>query len=188
MSLEQKAKEMYEKIVTGMLAKRSLILTGETTFETCNMIRAGILMHNCKSQAPITLLIDSYGGSCEAGSYLFDIIKVSKAPIIGLVNGKCHSTASIILQACHKRLSLPHSNFVIHVVSSNIAIPYDNRDFEERLKIQIDMGIRHGRSFVEIYHQRSGLPHKEIERMMLDGERYNIIFSAAEMLKMSLLD
>ena len=63
---------------------------------------------------PITILLNTPGGSWEDGMALYDIIKftTSKVYIVGL--GKVYSMGSVILQAGYQRLLMPNSLVMIH--------------------------------------------------------------------------
>lgn len=65
---------------------------------------------------PITLVINSEGGVVEPGLQLYDVIRLSKAPIttIGI---NCASMATILLVAGNERLAFPHSRFMLHLLS-----------------------------------------------------------------------
>ena len=68
---------------------------------------------------PIYLYIDSPGGDVTSGLALYDIIKLSRAPVI-TVAISCASMATIVLAAGHERLSLSHSRAMMHLPSGGV--------------------------------------------------------------------
>ena len=105
---------------------------------------------------PITLFIDSIGGEFSTGMALYDIIKLSKAPII-TVGINCASMGSIIFMAGNKRLVFPSSRFMLHlpsaVIQSEVSLDVKeleikskelNRVKEEVVDYYIDNGVTAG--------------------------------------------
>jgi len=67
---------------------------------------------------PITLIIDSPGGSVADGFMLYDVIKASRAPI-RTIGFNCASMATIILAAGGERVLMPHSTSMLHLPSTS---------------------------------------------------------------------
>ena len=63
---------------------------------------------------PIHLVIDSPGGEIGTGLALYDILKMSAAPIV-TIGASCASMATFILAAGNTRLALPHARFMLHL-------------------------------------------------------------------------
>ncbi len=61
------------------------------------------------------VLIDSEGGSINAGMLIYDVIQTSKAPIRTWCIGRAYSMAAVLL-ACgnHGRYILPHGEVLLH--------------------------------------------------------------------------
>lgn len=72
-----------------------------------------ILEHQDQGK-PITLILNSCGGSWEDGIGLYDIIKALKSPVTIIAIGKVYSMGSIILQAGVKRIMTKHTAIMIH--------------------------------------------------------------------------
>lgn len=60
---------------------------------------------------PIKLLIHSPGGSLDVLGVLYDLIRLSATPIIGINMGQAYSASAMILLACHKRYGLKIQQF-----------------------------------------------------------------------------
>ena len=67
---------------------------------------------------PITLVINSVGGVTDEGMMLYDVIKLSQAPIITL-GMNAASMATVLLAAGAERLAMPHSRFMLHLPSTS---------------------------------------------------------------------
>ena len=71
------------------------------------------------SHDPITLVIDSPGGSVTAGLNVYDMMKLVKSPVI-TVGRNCFSMAAILLAAGNKgkRYVFPHASVMLHLPTS----------------------------------------------------------------------
>lgn len=98
-------------------------------------------------RAPIKIIIDCQGGYLSVSETVANIIKLSKTPIIGIALGQVASGASVIYLACHKKLALPNTVFVLHKGScSGVSGTYDEivafaRDYEKQMESLIDFYI-----------------------------------------------
>ncbi len=89
---------------------------------------------------PIILFVDSPGGEVSTGMALYDIIKMSKAPII-TIGVNCASLATIILSAGDKKLMMPHGKIMMHLPSTVIQGDSDEVEIKtkELLKVKEDL-------------------------------------------------
>ena len=67
-----------------------------------------------KDRKPIKLMFFSYGGQIDINYSFIDLIQQSKTPVWGINMGQACSAACFIFIACHKRLTMPRSSFLIH--------------------------------------------------------------------------
>jgi len=87
--------------------KRVFPLVGEINKNTAEELRDNIVVSSLADpQKEIYLLIDSFGGELEPSLYTHDLIKSVPNPVVGIVNGRCHSAALVVYAACTKRLSI----------------------------------------------------------------------------------
>lgn len=63
---------------------------------------------------PIKIFFNSPGGNLDVAYTIYDTIRISKTPIIGINVGYCASAAAYIFIACHQRKMNKHSYFVFH--------------------------------------------------------------------------
>lgn len=71
-----------------------------------------------RAREPITIEINSVGGSSSSGFSIITAIQSSETPIIGYVTGNCMSMAIPILASCDYRVGSEYSKFMIHDVYS----------------------------------------------------------------------
>lgn len=71
------------------------------------------------ARKPIKIFFNSPGGALDVAYSLYDIIRVSKTPIIGINIGYCASAAAYIFIACHQRKMTKHGYFIFHQGSMN---------------------------------------------------------------------
>ena len=96
------------------------------------MIGDDILSMNVEDpKAPIHLVIDSPGGDVAAGMILYDIIRMSRAPIITIATN-CASMATVLMAAGRERVMFPHSRAMLHLPKG--AFEGDAETFEVRSK------------------------------------------------------
>ena len=113
-------------IEDAFLRDRKIFLVGEVNDESCNeLIKQLMFMESEDNTRPITLYINSPGGSVGSGLAVYDTIRLMKSPVRAVVTGIAASMGSIILLACEKenRYMLPSSKIMIHDCS------WGNRDF-----------------------------------------------------------
>lgn len=102
------------------LSKRMIWIDAEID-EYALDIEKKIIKWNCEDllldneqKVPIKIFFFSPGGLVSVMYSLYDTIKMSKTPIIGINCGQCYSAAAYTFLACHKRYTLPHSSFMFH--------------------------------------------------------------------------
>lgn len=98
---------------------------------------------------PIRLCINSIGGNLEIARVLVSIIEISETPIIGVAMGVVASAASMIFLACHRRLALANSTYLlhkgsIHGVSGNYEeVKRSMQDYEKTVNELVSFYITH---------------------------------------------
>lgn len=79
-----------------------------------------MVMDQMHPEKPITVFINSPGGSADSGFAMYDTLRFIRAPIYTVVNGLCASAAVLVQLAAKKenRFSLPESRFLLHQPST----------------------------------------------------------------------
>ena len=150
-------------IEDAFLRDRKIFLVGDVTDESCNeLIKQLMFMESADTDRPITLYINSPGGSVVSGLAVYDTIRLMKSPVVAVVTGVAASMGSIILLACEKenRLMLPSSKIMIHDCS------WGKRDMGGKKPLEIQEELNQLKSvnerLVAIIAERTGKTVEEI--------------------------
>ena len=100
---------------TANFEKRIVNVHGEINQSSAFEFALALQHLNIIGEEPITVLINSPGGSIDAGLLMYDAIQASPAPIKIIVLGVAYSMAAVLL-ACgqHGRYMLPNSKLMLH--------------------------------------------------------------------------
>lgn len=175
-----------EAVHDVLLKKRIIYLNNRVDDKEVLRISEDIIMLNAQDITPITLYLTSGGGGTEAGLAIYDVMRHSLAQVIGVVQQKAHSAASIILQGCHVRKALKHAQIIVH--NGSIVMDKEVDDFETNAEEEIrrvveTIGKR--REFMyAIYASRTGKGIEEIKILCRDKK----ILSADEAKVIGLID
>ena len=96
--------------------QRIIAIRGEITQESAFEFAQSVQYLNSVSETePVTVLVNSPGGSIDAGLLMYDVISSSPAPVRLLVMGMAYSMAAVIFASgSHGRYMLPHSKLMLH--------------------------------------------------------------------------
>lgn len=99
-----------------LTCSRIISLFGEVKDESVNELIQQIIAFNMESKEEITLLINSGGGSINAGLALCDVMQICEAPIRTIAIGTVASMAAVIFCSGTKgkREILPSAKVMIH--------------------------------------------------------------------------
>ena len=101
---------------TANLDKRILNVRGEISQESAFEFALALQHLNSVSETePVTVLINSPGGSIDAGLLMYDAIQASPAPVRMVVLGAAYSMAAVLFAAgLYGRYMLPNSKLMLH--------------------------------------------------------------------------
>lgn len=108
----------YEK---AMFESRTLLISGPVDDKMLKEATVRAMAMEAKDpKAPITVMINSPGGSADSGFAIYDMLRFVRPPVSTVVNGLCASAAILVLLATDKkrRFSLPESRFLLHQPST----------------------------------------------------------------------
>ena len=96
--------------------KRKLYIQDEITQATAFEFALAVEhLHKVSKSDPITVYINSPGGSIDAGLLMYDVIQTSPAPIRLIVLGAAYSMAAILFAGGrHGRYILPNRKLMLH--------------------------------------------------------------------------
>jgi ATP-dependent Clp endopeptidase proteolytic subunit ClpP len=167
------------QIFEALLTKRQILLQGEVDGDIQQKITRWILYLNALNDTPITLFIDSFGGSTELSLCICDAVVQSQAQVIGVVVADASSAGFRILQSCQRRLSYPRARLMFHAPSiANKRI--DSDDWAEDYKKIQEMHEEQ----LNVYAKRSKQPIKRLREWSKEEKR----FTADEAFKAGFLD
>jgi ATP-dependent Clp protease, protease subunit len=111
---------------------------------------------------PILLVINSPGGSVDAGFAIWDAIKMISSPVSTLVTGMAASMGSILMLAAPKgkRFATPNSRIMIHQPSLSGTIQGQATDLE----IQAREILKTKKMIIDIYIDATKKDYNSIEK------------------------
>lgn len=103
-------------IYSRLLKDRIIILNGEITDNTANVVVAQLLYLDSLDNSDISLYINSPGGSITAGMAIYDTMNLIKSDVSTICVGIAASMAAFILAVGKrgKRFILPNAEVMIH--------------------------------------------------------------------------
>ncbi|QUY42031.1 ATP-dependent Clp protease proteolytic subunit [Acaryochloris sp. 'Moss Beach'] len=173
--------ERWVDIYTRLSQERIIFLGQEVTDGLANQIVAFLLYLDSEDPSkPISIYINSPGGSVTAGLAIYDTMQHIKSEVATICVGLAASMGSFLLAAGSpgKRLALPHSRIMIHQPSGGA------RGQASDIEIEAKEIIRVRQQLNGIYSARTKQPLEKIEK---DMDR-DFFMSAHEALEYGLID
>jgi ATP-dependent Clp endopeptidase proteolytic subunit ClpP len=99
------------------LTDRLVLLNGAINAASIAKAIKEVMEFEAQSNDPIWLMIDSFGGSVDAGFILIDVIRSIQSPVHAIVTGKAYSMGAIITVYCPRRYIFPHATMMFHEAS-----------------------------------------------------------------------
>ncbi|GAA6020589.1 hypothetical protein JCM11491_000806 [Sporobolomyces phaffii] len=108
--------ERVSDVYSRLLQERIVFLNGPIDDALSSVVVAQLLFLEAESTAPISLYINSPGGSVTAGLAIYDTMQFITCPVHTIVVGQASSMASLILAGGEPghRSALAHSSIMIH--------------------------------------------------------------------------
>lgn len=155
------------------IGQRGIVVRGGITDRSAAQALARLQNLNDDSGEEITLLINSTGGDVGAALRLYNALKFSSAPVIGIAAGSCDSAAALILQGCARKLALKNASFTLKPIFLKADIyTLDNAPLREKyLQIQREVEV--------IFSMETHMSHEEVHGYMAEAP-HRKTFSAEE--------
>tara|TARA_R110002167_G_C12707228_1_gene655102 strand:- start:13167 stop:13724 length:558 start_codon:yes stop_codon:yes gene_type:complete len=99
------------------IAQRRIFLHGDVDEDTIAYATRGLLHMADMSDAPVTLMISSYGGNIDESFVLHDVMKAVACPIHTVALGFCMSAAPFLVAAGDVRMASANTDFMMHTAS-----------------------------------------------------------------------
>lgn len=175
-----KGERSYD-IYSRMLEDRIIFLSGEINDAMANTIVAQLIYLEGKDPSkPISLYINSPGGSVSAGLAIYDTMNYIKCEVHTICVGLAASMGAFLLSSGEKgkRFALPNSEIMIHQPLGGA------QGQASDIKIQAEHILKTKAKLNKILAENSG---KSVEQIEKDGDR-DFFMSAEEALEYGLID
>jgi len=183
MSDDKAKRSVDDRMEETLLKQRRVFLAKPVDMDSvAEAIRKIWYLEHEDAGKPILLVINSPGGSVDAGFALWDQIKMITSPVTTLVTGLAASMGSILSLVAEKgrRFATPNCRIMIHQPSIHGVIQGQATDLE----IQAKEILKTRDQIIDIYVQATG-KDREVIGKALDRDTW---MSADEALEFGLLD
>ncbi|NGX57459.1 MAG: ATP-dependent Clp protease proteolytic subunit 1 [Chlamydiae bacterium] len=160
---DNKKMALSDKIEQSLLDARRIFLSDEVSSKTADeVIRKLWYLELEEPGKPILLVINSPGGSIDAGFAIWDQVKLISSPVTTLVTGLAASMGSVLSLCAEpgKRLATPNARIMIHQPRVSGVIQGQATDLE----IQAKEMMKTREALIQVYMKASGKGHDEIDR------------------------
>ena len=178
---DERGVERTYDLVSRLLKDRIILLVEEiNTISATSIIAQLLFLESENPEAPITIYINSPGGSISDGLAIYDVMNKVKCPITTICIGMAASMGAFLLAAGAKgkRYALPHSEIMIHQPLGQ------TKGQATEILIHAEHIKKTRDTLNKILAERTGKTLEEIEK---DTERDNFM-SAEEALEYGLID
>jgi ATP-dependent Clp protease protease subunit len=150
-------------------ARRLFFSSGVGSDSATDTIRKLWYMDLVAPGEPITVIINSPGGSVDQGFAIWDQIQMMKSPICTVVTGMAASMGSVLALCAPKgrRFSTPNARFMIHQPSIHGGIQGPAAD----IAIHAEEIVKMREKLVDIYAKETGQERSVISRA-LDRDKW----------------
>ncbi|MFA6495024.1 MAG: ATP-dependent Clp protease proteolytic subunit [Candidatus Paceibacterota bacterium] len=161
-------KELKTEFDLDLFRKRILYLHGEITDQMAAEVGAAIVWLNALSSEPITIYVDSPGGKAGAGLDIVDAIKNSTAPVDAIIYRRANSMASVVTQACRRRMIMRGAEMLLHAIRVDRPLDVLEDDAERAKSLAEISGMQ--RRVEELFAARTGQDIDKIRQLIRVGE------------------
>ena len=179
---EEKPSHDEDRGLEKLLVESRTIIVGEEIGDSIyrKLAVALAIMERKDAHKPVTVLVNSPGGSADAGFAMYDLLRWTPVPVRTVANGLVASAAVLVFLAAPKgsRLSLPNSRFMLHQPSTVARGQVTDIDIAARQIIALK------RRYNQIVADVTGKP---IEKVETDADR-DFWLSSSEAKEYGLVD
>lgn len=100
-----------------LIEARTVLVSGPITDKLAREFTKRLMViERMDPERPVTIMINSPGGSADSGFAMYDLMRFVSPPLITVINGLCASAAILVLLGAEgkRRFSMPESRFMIH--------------------------------------------------------------------------
>lgn len=156
---EYENEKRYTDLISRLLDDRIIMVVGVIEDDLASMICAQLLHLQSKGSEPVSLYINSPGGSITAAFAIYDVMRIisKSVEIRTICFGQACSAASMLLCAGDFRSATKNSRIMIHQPIGSM-----NGQAED-LYIYVKEILRLKERALEIYHMHTSMSRKELE-------------------------
>ena len=169
-------------LYSRLMKERIVFFHGEVESNMCNIAVAQLLFLESESAEPISMYVNSPGGSVYDGLAVYDVMQYIKCPVHTYVTGMAASMGSFIAQAGEPgcRFLMPRAITMIHQPSSG------TRGKVSDMEIDLQESLRIKKEMTELYvqHNSKGTTYDHFSALM-DRDRW---LTAPQALELGLAD
>ena len=113
--LEETSRGIQSYAIEDMMLKnREIFLTSAINDQSAVDTIKQLMYLDHKSADPVTIYINSPGGSVISGMAIYDYIRLMRSPVTTVCVGTAASMGAILFLSGSRRMMLPHSKVMIH--------------------------------------------------------------------------
>lgn len=178
-----------EEMKTELLRRRILAVWGDVTVDSVRELTSNLMRLLFESAEPIHFFFDSGGGRIRPALHLYDamICHENKVEMTGIVVGECSSAATFILLGCTKRLSLPHSRYMLHHLTTTFEFSPENPDVEGQLNQILADSRETTNQIVAVYVDRCGCDEATARQWLEKGSKFDHLLYATQAKEIGLI-
>lgn len=179
----------FGRMTAELHEQRRILITGELGTDSLKKASIELVKLDLEGSGPITILLESGGGSVVSAHQFEDIVGAVNSPVDIVTIGDCNSMAVDLIQMCRKRMMFPSSRLLLHYVRTRQ--PWIGDDLE-----LLDTDIKYFRERMaeirerrfSLYERRTGLSRDKLMEMFRHGEVHEAFLSAKQAVKLRLAD
>ena len=167
-------------IEDAMLKNREIFLTSEINDQSAVDTIKQLMYLDHKSADPVTIYINSHGGSVISGMAIYDYIRLMRSPVTTVCVGTAASMGAILFLSGSRRMMLPHSKVMIHDPYFGGTAMAGQKPLELKEKLNDLMETR--KMLAEVIVEQTGMS----KRQVLNFTKKDTFFDAKEALKVGI--
>ena len=179
--LEETSRGIQSYAIEDMMLKnREIFLTSAINDQSAVDTIKQLMYLDHKSADPVTIYINSPGGSVISGMAIYDYIRLMRSPVTTVCVGTAASMGAILFLSGSRRMMLPHSKVMIHDPYFGGTAMADQKPLELKEKLNDLMETR--KMLAEVIVEQTGMS----KRQVLNFTKKDTFFDAKEALKVGI--
>ena len=179
--LEETSRGIQSYAIEDMMLKnREIFLTSAINDQSAVDTIKQLMYLDHKSADPVTIYINSPGGSVISGMAIYDYIRLMRSPVTTVCVGTAASMGAILFLSGSRRMMQPHSKVMVHVPYFGGTAMAGQKPLELKEKLNDLMETR--KMLAEVIVEQTGMS----KRQVLNFTKKDTFFDAKEALKVGI--